>query len=189
MRDVRDLASQETNWLITSRLDNDDCLHRDYIQSVQNEFIPRDGCLISPTKGFTLHYESKKVSKYSTVKPPFLSLIEKKTDLARGIYSQNHSRWEALNANIFALLYAKLFVKKPFKSTIFIKNKVLWIQLYHQENLSNYFYTGFPIFKSIDLTNYGLNYFSQASTFKDIPNYFHYNNLFSIKGLLLNLFI
>jgi hypothetical protein len=151
---------------------------------MQNEFVPRNNFVISATTGFTLSTESKKLSKYYSQSPPFLSLIEENSANAKGVYSQSHNNWQSLNLNIFQYLYQKLFVKRDLREVSFIKNKTLWIQLIHQDNLDNFFYAGFPVFNSIDLKEFKLDYMSTGSSFKDILRYFHRRNFFFLLKFL-----
>ncbi len=73
------LSTVETDYIITSRLDNDDGLGREYIQQIQNAFVPGDKTLINMLQG-VLYDSDKRI--LTTVRNArlnhYTSLIEKR---------------------------------------------------------------------------------------------------------------
>jgi len=173
MKDVQQKASPDTQWFITSRLDNDDCLHCSAMERIQKEFAPNDKFMISLSLGYVLDMESRKMSKYCYPMSPFISLVEKNTDSMLGIYHKEHASWN-LKLYIFKELYNRYFVKKEKRNVCFVLDEILWIQLYHKENVSNSFYRGFPVLRSNNLISFGLNVISTPSSFWMIPKYYNY---------------
>jgi hypothetical protein len=67
-----------TPYLITSRLDNDDCLSQYYVETVQNQFSQQDFLALDFVNGYTLQLDKQyKLGKKLHVFNPFISLIEK----------------------------------------------------------------------------------------------------------------
>jgi len=73
------LSTVETDYVITSRLDNDDGLGREYIQQIQNAFLPGDKTLVNMLHG-VLYDSDKRI--LTTVRNArlnhYTSLIEKR---------------------------------------------------------------------------------------------------------------
>jgi hypothetical protein len=116
-------ASLSQPYLITSRLDNDDCLHQDYIQEVQNQFGQQDFMAIDFIDGLTLQIEPQVcLAKRSHVHNPFLSLIEKANDFKTIWTRERHGQW------------SKVKLLTP------IRNKPMWMSVIHAENKVNDFY-------------------------------------------------
>lgn len=71
------LSTADTPYVITSRLDNDDGLARDYIEKVQHAFIPQDKTIISFGKGLIYDQHQSVLTKSGHYwKNHFTSLIE-----------------------------------------------------------------------------------------------------------------
>jgi len=108
----------QTDWLITSRFDNDDILLPDFVANIQSYFIEQ-------TKIIDIDYmkqQGKNFRPSGRMRPnsPFLSLVEP---------------WDA---NICtALGYSHTFMPDHFPSTKI--NKVLAFQVIHKDNLMNKF--------------------------------------------------
>jgi len=173
LQDIRQKVSPKTQWIITSRLDNDDCLHCRAIERIHKAFVPKDRFMISLALGYVYDMKYRKLSKYYYPMSPFISLIENNSDSICGIYHKSHGSW-GLKLNIFKELYNRYFVKKDKRKVCFVLYEALWMQLYHNENVSNSFFRGRPVLRSKDLTNYGINDISVSSSLKEIPQYFNY---------------
>lgn len=108
--------SEEYEYIIETRLDNDDIIHPGFIQSIQSNFI--DNTFVLDFSGYRYDlrddtiYEDKLYS--SSFTSPFLSLISKLKD---GLYVFDYNHRE---------------MGKNFK-TIF-KEQRLWIQMIHNSN-------------------------------------------------------
>ena len=173
LSDIQEKIKKETEWIITSRLDNDDCLHSSVIDRIQNEFIPSDKYMISFALGYVYDTEIQKLSQYYYLKSPFISLIEKKDSLL-GIYHKNHNRWDTMQVSIFKELYYLCMNKKVKRTACFILDNTLWMQVCHGENLGNNFYRGRPVLYSKKLNDFGIDRVALASRGID---YFKYINL------------
>lgn len=169
-QDIQQRISSNTKWIITSRLDNDDCLHCQAIERIQKEFIPVDRFMISLTLGYVYSMESQKLSKYYYPMSPFISLIEKSGSVA-GIFQKSHIAWDVLQLHIFKELYNRYFRKNEKRKVCFVLDDVLWIQLYHGGNVSNSFYKGFPVLCSKKLNDFGIDHTSQPSRIMDVFKY------------------
>ncbi|OZV70040.1 glycosyltransferase [Winogradskyella aurantia] len=126
------ISNCETDYIITSRMDNDDCLSRNFIASVQQKFKNQDFMAVDFINGFTLQIHpkvrlGKKLHQYN----PFLSLIER-NDNPNTIWSIPHNHW------------------KKETSILQIKDEYVWCSIIHQENKVNEF-TGFG---QVDLTTF-----------------------------------
>jgi hypothetical protein len=110
-------------YLITSRLDNDDSLHQDYIKEVQVEFSQQDFMAIDFIDGFTLQVEPKvRFAKRSHVHNPFLSLIEKSERFKTVWTNERHGQWSKV------------------KQVTPVRDKPMWMSVIHMENKINSFY-------------------------------------------------
>lgn len=166
--DINNLASKD-EWIISTRCDNDDCLEKNAINTIQNYFIPKDEFLISLASGYTLNTQDHTLSHYYYPMSPFISLIEsnfKKT--LKGIYFKEHTKWDNLRLKIVAELLNKNNTSR------FILHKPLWIQIVHGNNVSNSHCRGLPVIRPKDLTNFGISLTSVGQSIFKIPSYFNY---------------
>ncbi|WP_299368588.1 glycosyltransferase [Winogradskyella sp.] len=142
------INSCSEDYIITSRLDNDDCLGQHYINSVQKKFNGQDFMAIDYIKGYTLQIlpEVKlgfKLHQYN----PFTSLIEINKD-PKTIWSIPHNHWK-YESNILQ-----------------IKDESIWTSIIHEENKVNKF-TGFgnvthkDFFKDFKISKEKMDYVDQ----------------------------
>ena len=111
-------------YIITSRLDNDDCLHKDYVEVVQSYFNNQDYGAVDLIDGYTMQIGTKvRLGKKRQLYNPFISLIEKKEN-CKTVMHKEHAHW------------------KYEKDIIRVKNKRLWLMLVHDKNMKNTF-TGY----------------------------------------------
>jgi len=111
-------------YIISSSLDNDDCLSRTYIEEVQRTFNQQDFMAIDFVDGYTLQIQpnikiGKKLHQYN----PFISLIEK-------------------NENPITVCDVSHRIWKKEKRILQIRNKRIWSSIIHLENKVNEF-TGY----------------------------------------------
>jgi hypothetical protein len=108
-----------TPWVISSRLDNDDALARDYIESVQTEFRRQDAEFINFTGGLQLSDEGALYYR-SDPSNAFLSLIEKRTDKPLiGVFVDWHDR---------------VSKHAPVRQ---VSTHPMWLQMVHGRNIGN----------------------------------------------------
>lgn len=109
-------------YIITSRLDNDDSLHQDYVKVVQSYFDKQDQMAIDFIDGYTLKMDNSILIGYKKfMYNPYISLIERKENY-KTVWHLGHTHW------------------KYEKNVINIKNKRLWITIIHNKNKANKFY-------------------------------------------------
>ncbi|GHE68605.1 MAG: glycosyltransferase [Bacteroidota bacterium] len=112
--------SSSTSFIITSRVDNDDLLHRDYIKVVKFLAKEEDGLVIDLRKGYQLinNQEKNEIRLYRYKFNPFISLVEHRSCF-KSVMQVNHSDW------------------KRSKSIVVEKHKRLWIEHVHSKNKLN----------------------------------------------------
>jgi hypothetical protein len=113
--------SSDIPHLITSRIDNDDCIHKDFIGEVQKRFKSQDYQAIDVIKGYSLQIKPNfMLGKKEHIFNPFISLIEKNND-PKTVWFNDHNLW-----------------KKETRITQ-VKNKRLWMSIIHEKNKVNEF--------------------------------------------------
>ncbi|MCR4800942.1 MAG: putative rhamnosyl transferase [Bacteroidales bacterium] len=133
------------DFVITTRLDNDDALLDKAILEIQSSFVPCNNTIIDFENGFC-YDRGKRILCYvkNNISNQFISLIENKEEV-RTVFFYNHRKWVG-NAE-----YIK--IKLP-----------LWLEIVHERNLLNKI-TGKALFKvKEDLKLFDLN-ISFVSTF------------------------
>lgn len=171
--EVKKRIERSIKWIVTTRIDNDDCLHRDAIKIIQESFVERNKFLISLASGYMLNITDRTLSHYYYPMSPFISLIEANDNEIKGVFEKGHTKWDSLRLFIFKEIWLDYFNKKARKSR-FILNKPLWIQTVHDENVSNSFYRGLPVLKKKDLHDFSINYSTNKLSIKIIGKYFNY---------------
>jgi hypothetical protein len=107
------------DWVITTRVDNDDALARDFIESVQAQFNQQDYEFINFQSGLQMSDDGE---LYHRADPsgPFISLIERRTDKPlRGVYVGRHDRISDYG---------------PIRQVV---AHPMWLQMVHGLNLGN----------------------------------------------------
>jgi uncharacterized protein (UPF0297 family) len=108
-------------YLITTRIDNDDSIHVDFINEVQKQFDKQDYRAIDFIKGYSLQIEPIYIlGKKEQLFNPFISLIEKNENPKTAFY-QEHRLW------------------KRDKKVTQIGERRLWLSIIHQRNKVNKF--------------------------------------------------
>ena len=126
-------------YLITSRLDNDDCLSENYIEEVQKQFAKQDFMAIDYIDGLTLQIEPEvKLGKRTHLHNPFISLIEKNDTIETVWSRERHGEWSKV---------------KQLKT---IRNQCVWMSIIHGENKANDF-VGFGQVAWSDMNTFHIN--------------------------------
>lgn len=115
---VQDRVQEDTEYLITSRLDSDDMISQDYIARIQAVFNNQRRLFINFKNGITKVVKGREV-EYRALQHPrsaFLSLIEPVTENFTTIYCGDHGR----------------VTRK--KNLIHIRGHYGWIQILHGRN-------------------------------------------------------
>ncbi len=107
-------------WLLTTRLDSDDGIARDFMSAVQREFTPTDGLFIDFPRGIQID-RSGSTYLYDQLSSPFLTLVERQHPHAtpRTVYAARHSRASAWG---------------PVRE---VSAPPMWVQVIHGGNLLN----------------------------------------------------
>lgn len=106
-------------WLITSRLDNDDAIAKDYIAEVQSQFEGQLMEFVNFQSGFQLTDSGRLLSRVDPSNP-FIALIEKRSDHApKTVYGWPHNE-VGRHANLRQ-----------------VKSHPMWLQMIHGRNLGN----------------------------------------------------
>lgn len=166
--DIKNL-SKDSEWIISSRIDNDDIFHKDAIKVIQEAFHPIDEYMISLTSGYTLNLQTLQMGHYYYPECPFISIIEKcEKEELKSIFYKSHSHWDQLKLRIFDEI-----VKKD-KKTTFIIDQPYWIQLVHGKNVSNSEKRGLPVVRQKDLSAFNLELKNQKQSIWSIPSFYSY---------------
>jgi hypothetical protein len=113
-------AAEANPWLLTTRLDSDDGIARDFMASVQAQCSPEDGLFIDFPRGIQID-RGGSTYLYDQLSSPFLTLVERRRlDVPpRTVYTARHARsrqWGPLRE-----------VNAP----------PMWVQVIHGTNLLN----------------------------------------------------
>lgn len=113
-------TGSQDKYVLTSRIDNDDAIHKDFINTVQSLFQPVHNHVIDFRAGYQLILGRKKneVLEFTWPFNPFVSLVET-SDSAKSIFSREHNHWH---------------VEKSL--TAYDQNR-LWMAVIHRNNLLN----------------------------------------------------
>lgn len=133
------INKSEAGYCMTTRLDNDDLLHKDTINDIQKKFQKKSGYCINPMQGLMLKIEGKSIlTKVSSPASPFITYVESYDDRPlQTVFSRSHSSFN-------------------YSTSIIQINRPLWLQLVHKRNLLNEL-KGRPVFKiNNHLKDYGI---------------------------------
>ncbi|WP_291117078.1 glycosyltransferase [Flavobacterium sp. UBA6135] len=107
--------------IITSRIDNDDCVSKFYIDEIQKQFNFQKYLAVDFVSGYTLSLNPVMLGKKEQIYNPFISLIEENKN-PKTVWHNDHNQW------------------KKEKSIINIENKRVWLSIIHDKNKVNEFY-------------------------------------------------
>jgi hypothetical protein len=108
-------------YIITSRIDNDDSVHKDFINEIQLQFKQQDYLVLDIIKGYSLQIRpTVMLGKKEHIFNPFMSLIEKNDD-PKTIWYYHHNMWKK-----------ETRIKQ-------VNHKRLWIAVIHEKNKVNNF--------------------------------------------------
>jgi hypothetical protein len=132
------MNKESSPYIITSRLDNDDCISTDYIETVQSYFNAQEYLALDFPTGYTLKIHPAyqlgyKIQAYN----PFNSLIEKNTN-PQTVWKKEHREWKK-----------ETRLKR-------VMDKKIWMSIIHQENKVNDF-TGFGNIDASILSKFSIN--------------------------------
>jgi len=115
------IGKPDVDRVITTRMDNDDAIHRDFVANIHGWFRRKEktGVLTYPT-GWILNDKKQTLHHVRYIKNPFTSLVEKCDRKVRTILFNRHT--EVIN-------YYKLHV---------LHHEHMWCQVVHGDNLANH---------------------------------------------------
>ena len=121
---IRESASylariSRSGYLLTTRLDNDDAIHQDYMKVMQAGFRERPFEFLEFPWGLKLEESRRKLYKLKYKSNPFLTLVERVTDNVKTVYCCNHRQAAKFG---------------PIRQ---LKLKNAWLQIVHLQNLMN----------------------------------------------------
>lgn len=137
--DIMNLLEKDTEYVITTRLDNDDIVHRDFIKKIRENFNGQQFMAINFVKILMIDPENRsKIYCDFSFSNHFMSLVEKLNGHPiKGCYSRGDRYWDRR------------------KEIIQIIDKAYCIELISGKNLLNRF-RGFPVLKTVDLSEFQL---------------------------------
>ncbi len=114
---IKNNTTKKDKFIITTRLDNDDILHKDFIKTIQNNFTPIHNTVIDLKAGFQVHIKrnNPEIREFDSPFNQFISVVEDITQI-RTVLSKQHLEW------------------KNSKSIISIEKPRLWIEVVHHKN-------------------------------------------------------
>ncbi|GGM98037.1 hypothetical protein GCM10009721_26320 [Terrabacter tumescens] len=107
-------------WLLTTRLDSDDAIARDFMASVQREFTPTEGLFVDFPRGIQID-RSGATYLYDQLSSPFLTLVERR-------------RTDAAPSTVYAARHARARQWGPVRE---VSAPPMWVQVIHGSNLLN----------------------------------------------------
>lgn len=118
---TREIKNRLTEpYLITTRLDNDDSLHQDFVKEVHSQFSKQEFRVIDFVDGYTLQVAPRvRFGQHSHVHNPFMSLIEKSENFKTIWTQERHGYWRSV------------------KEVTPVRGKRLWMSVIHSENKAN----------------------------------------------------
>lgn len=119
IKDYFSSLPNRTEFLITSRLDNDDAIHKSFIHCIQELFNKQNYTFIEFINGYTYSLKNKTLRRRIFKGNPFATLIEKFSDSFTTVHCGPH---------------LKLRSKGEF---IVLETPVAWIQFIHENNRWN----------------------------------------------------
>lgn len=121
--DIEQYCSEQCDFILTTRLDNDDCFHKQAVHVIQQHFKPIDKAIIDLKNGLVLKvFEDHKLAlKKETTSGPFITLIERYTSSNKPltVYNREHLQW----------IGTATFID--------VTMDYYWLQIIHKRNISN----------------------------------------------------
>lgn len=118
---ISENITNSDSYIVTTRIDNDDIIHKDFVKIIQSLFQPSDLAVIDLRKGYQVSIDVAKpeVRLYTHPFNAFISVIENVKSFET-VFSRTHYDWKTEN------------------NIILYKRKRLWMELSHQENYVNH---------------------------------------------------
>ena len=163
----------EDQYVITSRIDNDDAFHSDMILEVQRLFNWQDNIFVSFTYGRQYDIERNVLARMYCRKNHFVSRIEKISNEVDTVITHDHTLIDEVGEVIY----------------INNKKKPMWLEIVHDGNLENRLYPdSIPLFRGKILESFQLmEKISRVNTLALVFNYLKLKALLLRRDLLRKL--
>ena len=162
---ISENLNETDDFIITSRLDNDDAIHQDFVSTIQNLAIKKHETVIDLRKGYQINLSNDiyEYRNFDNQFNPFISLVES-ADKFDTVASRFHKDWSKSN------------------SIIIYENAPLWIEIIHKKNIVNQPKVKIPLIKQIPLKDFGIKQELKSRSHM----YIFTNNLKLQKSKILN---
>ena len=115
------IKNNNQKYVITTRLDNDDCVSKFFVEEIQKNFNKQEYEALDFIDGYSLQISPDfKLGKKRHLYNPFISLVEKNQN-PKSVWSRSHTSWKR-----------ETRIKR-------ILDKRIWMVIIHQENKVNEF--------------------------------------------------
>lgn len=136
-----EIRNAQTEYVITSRLDNDDCIGKDFIKTIQSYFIPRDKILINLLHGYSYTPERHIVTRLHKIQTnSFCSFIEKVRSTGGHISVRGFPHGNP----------------PPGTEIINVDSRYSWLRVFHKRNFKSKPF-GYPVFLDHYSQHYGVD--------------------------------
>lgn len=148
--DVISLCDNDHKYVITTRLDNDDIVHKDFIKKIRENYHEQDFLAINFLKILMLNPQVRnKVHIDYSFSNHFISVAEKRgSSRITGCYGRGDRFWNNKN------------------EIIQITDKPYCIEIISERNLLNS-YRGFPVLRTLDLSDFHIEGLRVRNSFSD----------------------
>lgn len=116
---INNMLNTTDEYIITTRLDNDDVFSKDYIDKIQKVFKPKHDLYIDFYHGAQFHERNKVLLRFLQKKSHFISKIERVNDI-KTVMCSNHMQIENFG------VVESHYTENP-----------MWVELIHDTNLVN----------------------------------------------------
>ena len=138
-KNIEELLDEKDEFIITTRLDNDDSIHKNFIDIIQKLAPKKNETVIDVKRGYQIEIINDIVEyrEFNFSFNPFLSFVESSKEFDT-IFSREHLDWRK-EKNIIG------YTKTP-----------LWIQVIHERNKLNETRTSIPLICTLSLKDFGI---------------------------------
>ncbi len=144
-KEIKERLEVGTEYVITTRMDNDDGLHKHAINTIQQQFKNQSFAIVNLNNGLQIGINGDKcrMSSFYYISNPFVSMIEKLegNNPLKTILCKDHVLWIVENKEVM----------------VNVDYKYLWLQVIHSQNWLNQF-AGKPYRNVKILGEFGINY-------------------------------
>jgi hypothetical protein len=115
---IKNNLDASDTFILTTRLDNDDMIHREFVETVQRLFMPAEGAIIDLESGYQIDIRSGHIRVYDQKFNHFISLIESVNHF-KTVWNQKHKYWS------------------DAQHVIQYSDSRLWVEIIHENNYAN----------------------------------------------------